>query len=105
MVRALAAHVALGEPVELSVNEWREFFEGFLLAVAPRCKKLSKLVRPRPVHGPRNLSHCAHYSRLFRNGFGDTSHHRQHAEMVSIVICDQKRFAQASLAVAVRDLC
>src|SRR6185369_3510031 len=61
MVRALAAHVALGEPVELSMNERREFFEGFLLAVAPRCQKLSKLVSPRPLHGPRNLSHflCA----------------------------------------------
>src|SRR6185295_3995025 len=52
MVRALAAHVALGEPVELSVDERREFFEGFLLAVAPRCQKLSKLVSPGRVHGP-----------------------------------------------------
>src|SRR6185369_9227667 len=66
MVRALAAHVAFGEPVELSVNEWREFFEGFFLAVAPRCQKLSKIVSPRPVHGPRNLSHCRSLAAGFR---------------------------------------
>jgi len=56
MVRTLAAHVALGKPVELGVNERREFFERFLLAVAPRFQELSKLVSSKPVHGPRNLS-------------------------------------------------
>jgi|SRR5689334_13085241 len=57
MVRALAAHVALGEAIEFSVNERRELLEGFFLAVAPGCEKLCKLVSPRLVHGLRNLSH------------------------------------------------
>ena len=100
MVRTLAAHVALGEPVELSVNQRREFFQGFLLAVAPRCKELSKLVSSRPVHGPG----IYHSYNLFRSSFGDATHHRQHAEMVSIVISDQQRFTQDRLAVAVREL-
>lgn len=44
MIRPLAAHVALGEAIELGVNERRELFESFLLAVAPGFQKLGKFV-------------------------------------------------------------
>ena len=50
MVRSLATHVALGEAIEFSVNEGREFLEGCFLAIAPRFQKLGKLVSPRLVH-------------------------------------------------------
>ena len=44
MVRPLAAHVALGEAIELGVDEWRELFERLLLAIAPGFQKLGKFV-------------------------------------------------------------
>ena len=45
MVRPLAAHVALGEAIELGVDQRRELLEGFLPAVAPGFQKLGKFVR------------------------------------------------------------
>ena len=57
MVRPLAAHVALGEPVELGMDQRREFFEGLLLAVAPGFKELSKFVSTRLVHFGLTFSH------------------------------------------------
>jgi len=61
MVRLLATHVALRETVELSVNEWREFFEGFFLTVAPRFEKLSKFVSSRFVHLGSGIYHIGRF--------------------------------------------
>ena len=57
MIGPLATHVTLREAIELSVNEWREFFEGFFLTVAPRFKKLSKFVSSRLVHLGSGIYH------------------------------------------------
>ena len=58
MVRALAAHVALGESVELGVNEGRELFESFLLAIAPGFQQLGKFVRQSSaIYHIRKFSH------------------------------------------------
>ena len=37
-------------------------------------------------------------------GFYNTCHHCQHAEMIRVVVCNQKRFTQDRLAVAMRYL-
>ena len=41
---------------------------------------------------------------VIRSGFHDARHHGKHAEMVSIVVRNQKRFTQDRLSIAVRYL-
>jgi hypothetical protein len=58
VVRPLAAHVALGETIELGMNEWRELFEGLLLAIAPCFQKLGKFVsQGSEIYHIREFSH------------------------------------------------
>ena len=63
MVRALAAHVALREAIEFSVNQRREFLEGRFLAVAPCFQQLSKFVSP--IHRAQEFITLQGFSRRF----------------------------------------
>ena len=66
MVLALAAHVALGEAMQLGIDERSEAVEGGLITVAPGNQQLSNFVGPKRVHrvnwaaalvGLRGISH------------------------------------------------